>query len=313
MNRAIWDQPGATGPVVDLIDTELAQQGRVRTGPPELVRRWSISTVLLIPTDQGPVWFKAVPPVFAHEGALARWVASAQPRHAAAVLGSGPGWLLTEGLPEGGRDGTGRQEGPLAAAVRVQRASIGRSAELIALGCPERSPARITADLDLLVDRTDLLGGPEAQGLVAALPELTRLLEEADGDGTPTVLVHGDIQEENALWTGRSWALIDWTDAALTHPFAELARPLMQATPGQRARAEAEFTQAWADVLSPRAVSRALRLAPVLGAAHQVGNYVRIVEAVGATDGLDALLREWVRRLLAAAARTAPRPARGMM
>lgn len=313
MNRLARERPDGTGPVVDLIDTELSRQRRARTGPPEVVRRWSISTVLRVPTDRGPVWFKAVPPVFAHEGGIARWVASARPEHGAAVLGCGHGWLLTEELPDGSHDGTGPRGGPLRAAARVQLASVGRTAELTALGCPERGPARIAADLGVLADRAELLGDPAARDLTAALPALTRLLSELSDDGAPPVLVHGDIQEENALWTGRSWALIDWTDAAVTHPFAELARPLMHATEAQRASAEAEFADAWADVLPADTVSRALRLAPVLGAAHQVGNYFRIVESVGGVDGLGALLKEWVRRLLAAAARIAPEPARGLM
>ncbi len=246
------------------------------------------------------MWFKAVPPAFAHEGGIARWTAAARPEHGATVLGCGDGWLLTEELADGSRAGTLPQGSPLRAAARLQLASIGRTAELTALGCPDRGPDRIVADLEALTARPDLLGAGAARELTAALPGLTTALGALAADGVPRVLVHGDIQEGNALWTGSDWALIDWTDATVSHPFAELARPLMHADRAQRAHAEAAFTSVWSEVLEPDRIAHALRLAPVLGAAHQAGNYLRIVEGIGAADGLGELLGEWVRRLLVA-------------
>lgn len=287
--------------VLQPADEELARLGRERTGEPELVRHWSMSTVLRIPTGRGPVWFKAVPPAFAHESGITRWAAAAAPEHGVDVIGSGKDWMLTEELPDGGPMAHGH---PLRAAARIQLASVGRTAELTAIGCPERGPERLLAEFRALADRPDLLAREERRALAGALPRLSCVLRAANESEVPPVLVHGDLQKENTRWTGRSWVIIDWTDAAVAHPFAELARPLLDATEGERRAAESAFAEVWATALPACAVADALRDAPVLGAAHQVGNYLSIVDGIGGADGLLEALRGWVDRLVEAVART---------
>ncbi|MFD4242981.1 phosphotransferase [Streptomyces sp. NPDC058525] len=303
----MWVPPLPSTAVLNLIDTELARRGRVRVDEPEIIRRWSISAVFRVPTDRGgPVWFKAVPPAFAHEGRIAGWVAQTRPEHGARVVAHGDGWLLTENLGEVLKQESVQPHGhPLEAAARIQIASIGRTNELSALGCPQRGPTQLCAELDSLSRRLDLLEPHVAQSLETALPRLFQTLEPLEEDGLPNVLVHGDIQEGNAHWTGRSWVIIDWTDAVVTHPFAELARPLMNATGEERRLAEASFIRVWADVVPPSMVERGLRAAAVLGAAHQVANYRHIVDRIGGADGLQELLVEWLRRLLMASTNSA--------
>ena len=294
-----WNRPGALTAALELIDDHLARAGgRVRTGEPQIVRQWSISTVLRVPTDGGPVWFKAVPAGFAHEGRLTHWVWRAVPDHAAPVLGHGEGWLLTEELATQAPQPFATA---LAAAARVQLASVGRGEELRALGCPERGPRQLVAELTGLASRHDLLDDEVSRALTMALPAVADTLHPL-ADDVPLVLVHGDVQPENVGWTGSDWALIDWTDASLGHPFAELARPLMQASREERERVETAFTAVWSQVMGPDVVRRALAAVPVLGAAHQVGNYLRIVDRIGGADGLRELLHQWLDRLLLAVA-----------
>ncbi len=294
---ATYSLPGLPGTVLALVDAELARLGRPRTGVPEVVRAWSISTVLRIPTGRGPVWFKSVPPAFAHEGRVTRWAAAAVPEHGVQVIGSGANWLLTEEIPDGGTPTGGH---PLRAAARIQLASVGRTGELTAIGCPTRGAVELTRDLRTVAGRPDLLAPQERRALADALPRLAALLTAAEESGVPSVLVHGDLQPENARWTGRTWVIIDWTDAAVAHPFTELARPLLEATEEERRAAESAFTEVWSTVLPARAVRDALRDAPALGAAHQVGNYLRIVDGIGGADGLLESLQGWARRLIEA-------------
>ena len=66
-----WARPG--GPAVDLAWAEgvLAARGLARSGPPRQVRSWNLSSLWTLPLADGTsAWLKAVPPFFAHEGAV---------------------------------------------------------------------------------------------------------------------------------------------------------------------------------------------------------------------------------------------------
>ncbi|GAA3862009.1 hypothetical protein GCM10022227_19200 [Streptomyces sedi] len=284
-----------------LLDAELARVGRVRTGEAETVRHWSISLVLRAPTDGGPVWFKAVPPAFAHEGRVASWVESVRPAHSPSVLSHGNGWLLTREIAGAGTEPWSHA---LEAAARIQVASIGRTDELVRLGCPRREGALLRAGLVRLAERPELLASAERRQLAEALPRIAELLSAVEQDDVPPVLVHADIQRDNVCWDGNGWVVIDWTDAVVAHPFAELARPTMNATPRDRALAEAAFSKVWAKILPLPTLAEALRLAPVLGASVQVLNYADIVHRIGGAQGFSDLLRLWVERLLDATSAT---------
>ena len=56
------------------------------TGPVEQVRSWTVSTVMSVTTDRGTVYFKASPPMFAHEPVLTRALAERFPAHVPRVL-----------------------------------------------------------------------------------------------------------------------------------------------------------------------------------------------------------------------------------
>ena len=68
--RASWARPG--GPAEDLAwadaALELAQTPRV--APAVQVRSWNLSSLWRLPTNRRCTWLKAVPPFFAHEGAV---------------------------------------------------------------------------------------------------------------------------------------------------------------------------------------------------------------------------------------------------
>jgi hypothetical protein len=68
--RARWARPG--GPARDLAwaDEQLIAAGRPRQGPAVQMKTWNLSSIWRLPTSHGDVWLKAVPPFFAHEGAV---------------------------------------------------------------------------------------------------------------------------------------------------------------------------------------------------------------------------------------------------
>ena len=75
--------------------------GRSVTGEPQQFRHWSIASIWRIPTDGGDAWFKAVPPMFAREGAVIDLLAPSMPEHLPELIAmdAARGWTLMEALP----------------------------------------------------------------------------------------------------------------------------------------------------------------------------------------------------------------------
>ncbi|MFD4674797.1 phosphotransferase [Lentzea sp. NPDC058450] len=70
-----------------------------RTGPAVQVRTWNLSTVHRLPTANGPVWLKAVPPFFADEGAVIEMVAAHDPGLVPQVIARAPQRVLLSDEP----------------------------------------------------------------------------------------------------------------------------------------------------------------------------------------------------------------------
>ncbi|MFD7136158.1 phosphotransferase family protein [Streptomyces sp. NPDC059894] len=292
-----WQLPGWYGRMLALVDEQLGRLGTARVGRPRQVRHWDVSAVLRVVTDTRPLWFKAVPDVFGHEGALAHWVSEAVPRQAPGVPAFGNAWLLAEEMaPERGQPA----EHVIAAVARVQQASVGRAEELLKLGCPYRGPDTVPGAVAGLLRRTHPLSPAERDGLAQRLAKLEAVVAAVMDLGVPDTLVHGDIQPENARWTGDRWQIIDWTDGCVAHPFVELARPLMTADDTRRAEAERQFAAAWSAVLPHRILTEASRFAAVLGAAHQLETYRLMTDSIGAHPELVRLVHLWVSHLVEA-------------
>ncbi|WP_200260308.1 phosphotransferase [Streptomyces sp. HSG2] len=290
-----WQRPGWYARAMTLVDWQLGSLGFNRSGRPMQMRHWDVSAVLRIATDAYPVWFKAVPAVFAHEGAVMHWVSQVAPQHVPSVLAFGEAWLLTKEMPA---EQPEPAEPVLQAMARIQMASIGRTDELLALGCPYRGLGTVPDAIAELSTRTDLLSMAEILSLSSRHSDLKAVVDSVADLGVPDTLVHGDIQSENARWTGETWLIIDWTDACVAHPFVELSRPLMDANARARVLAKECFAGAWSDVLSEPAIKGALRAAPVIGAAHQLETYRLMVDSIGAHPELVRLLHLWVSRLV---------------
>ena len=68
--RLPYAEPGGPGRDLAWAAAALDDQGVRRTGAPQQVRTWNLSSLWRIPVDDGDVWLKSVPPFFAHEGAV---------------------------------------------------------------------------------------------------------------------------------------------------------------------------------------------------------------------------------------------------
>src|SRR4029077_3313109 len=131
--RAPWARPG--GPASDLkwADAILHALHRRRSGPGEQIKTWNLSSVWRLPTREGDTWLKAVPPFFAHEGAV---IGAIGPPFVPMPLGAEPGRALLGNVP-----GEDRFDAPtelmvemVVFLVKLQTKWMGRLTELLSLG-----------------------------------------------------------------------------------------------------------------------------------------------------------------------------------
>lgn len=194
------------------------------------------STVLRVPTADGPVWFKATIPAVGHEtallGELWRWSEHVQRPLA---LDGGRGWLL---LPDGGptlrRTMNGWEEwldDVLPRYVELQRATATHADELVALGVPDHRLAGLPARAEALRPG---LGEPTAT-----------LCERLAAAGIPETLQHDDLHSNNVFVDDGRVVFFDWGDSCVSHPLFTLVVLLRGVTHTFGAVDERRFLAVW--------------------------------------------------------------------
>lgn len=282
--RVPWGCFGWYDEAAAWIRRELAACGRRPVGPIEQTRHWAISAVLRVGTDQGPVWFKAVPAVFAHEPAVTALVARERPDDVVAVLAvdTARGWLLLGDV--GGvsaADDPADSAEPVARMAAVQRHFAGRVAELVAAGVPDRRLSTLPARL------ADALAAPEARRWLdvddrrvdALVTWVTAAAAGVAALGLPDVLVHGDFHPGNVVRTERGPAVFDWSDAAVGHPFVDVVTwtSWLRDDAAATDRVWDGMAAAWADVCPVDAVRHERPTLAGVVAAHHVVSYAAVV------------------------------------
>jgi hypothetical protein len=260
----------------------------------EQIRSWEFSCVLRVQTDQGELYFKALPRAYTNEVALVQQLAAWHPAHLPEVVGADPGrrWVLLRGCAgrclEDGAPLTDWQRAARAYA-QLQLASAMRVDRLRALGCHDRSPSVLRAAIGpLFADEAAFLLGDdnglssaELQRLRAWQPWFESACDELGASDLPLTLEHGDLWASN-IFVGRGEpTFIDWTDACLSHPFLSLGPLLRSAgwdphladhTAARRQIGDA-YLEAWSTCASPRRLRRLLGLAQPLAALHIAVTY----------------------------------------
>ena len=218
--RPPWARPGGIAAMVEWADGHID-----RTGPVSQVKSWNLSCLLRLGTTAGPVWCKAVPPFFAHEGAILRVVAGLRPGMVPPVLAYTPGLTLLGHVVGTDQWGAGPElaTAMVTALVDLQRAVTVE--ELLAAGLPDwRSPALLTA-LQRLCRRDDVratLASAEVAALDRLVDELPDRFVALDGCGMEPGLVHGDFHPGNWRAGAETLVLLDWGDSGVGHPLLDM-------------------------------------------------------------------------------------------
>ena len=232
-----WSNPPWRDDALAWVGDALAGPGHRVTGPVEpRVRPWSL--VWRVPTDAGPLWFKANNRATRHEAgllaALARLTPGAVLRPVAVDVDRG--WSL---LPDGGpslRDVLAGKKDlthwervlPEYAAVQVAVASHVR--ELLDLGVPDHRPERMPEELEVLLatESALLLGAENGMSrdqhdrLLAYRSDFAELCGRLAETGIPSTVQHDDLHDGNIFVADDGYRFFDWGDASIAHPFGTL-------------------------------------------------------------------------------------------
>jgi len=195
------------------------------TGPVTQPRIRPWSTQLIVPTDQGRVWFKACCPSMSFEPVLRQKLAELAPQAVAAPLGAdgARGWMLT--VDHGPNLGEAPTDVAWSAVIRraaeLQRRLAAHGPDLIAAGLPDCSPLTVPERFDGLIDALERLPAHAPHRLDAAeagsLRSRRRQLAEACSALAESpfgvTFQHGDLHLKNACGSVDDVRLFDFGDA----------------------------------------------------------------------------------------------------
>jgi hypothetical protein len=231
---------GAATDPADWIAAQVTAAGERMTGPIEEIHRRPWSTVLRAQTDRGPVFFKASSPALSREPAITAFLARRRPDVVPAPLAvdAERGWMLM--ADAGARlrelvehEGDARrwlEALPLYAGMQL---SLGDDvAELLAIGVPDMRlavlPKRYEALLDELaaVDGDGRVGSDvreEMRRLRDAIPLVEAKCAELAGYGLAETIQHDDLHDGAVYVRDGRYAILDWGDACVSHPFFSMS------------------------------------------------------------------------------------------
>jgi aminoglycoside phosphotransferase (APT) family kinase protein len=248
-----------------------------------------ISATARVPTaDGGSAWFKAVSPLFKAEVAITRLLHTAIPEAVPHVIASDEdaGWLLLDDVGPG-PVGFAATDEQLTAAIRrlvqIQVRTAGREEELRAVGVADRPLERLADDLAAAMDDPAEIEGPDVahRRLATVVEWVRRQSDWLAVVGLPETLVHGDFHVFNVIERDGEPVIIDWSDAAISHPLLEIGPWFGGAT---APRDPGGSWATWLDTLSSIGQVDALRgeRERVLGlaSAYQLVSYAAIVRGM---------------------------------
>lgn len=208
------------------------------------MRPWS--TLLRIPTSDGPVWLKASGPGTAYEARILQasqhWAVPQLPIPLA--VDADRAWLLLAdaGSPLRRELATSRNLRQWLAILpeyaQVQMALTPRVGEMLALGVPDLRPrtvpthyTRLLSDhVWLRLGASDGISRDDLHRLRQLTPQITRWSEQLEALGISPTLQHDDFHDGNVFVRrssrGVAYVFLDWGDASVAHPFGTLLASL---------------------------------------------------------------------------------------
>jgi aminoglycoside phosphotransferase (APT) family kinase protein len=247
------------------------------TAPPVQIRTWNLSSIWKIPTDQGLVWLKHVPPFFAHESSMLR--ALGDDARVPRLIAGEPGRMLLADVPgDDCYEADGEQlEAMLDTLISLQVEWIGREDELLALGAPDwRRASYVELAADVVARGAPSDDRSVLDAFVARLPSI---FDHLDACGVPDTFVHGDFHPGNVRWSQGCPVILDWGDVGVGHPLLDL--PAFIERVGDRAETlHARWMRRWAAAVPGSEPARAAELIAPVALMRQAIIYQRFLDGI---------------------------------
>jgi len=137
---------------------------------------------------------------------------------------------------------------------------------------------------------------------LASAPALVESCRRLDEIGPGPTLVHGDFHPWNVVSGSGATRVFDWTDAAVSHPFVDLATYVFRTRdPAVRRHLVDVYVDAWSKDFAEEQLREAAALGLVVGALYQVQTYRALLPTLmgeGAYDGMTGGDIQWLVRSL---------------
>ncbi|CAM3361214.1 phosphotransferase [Stackebrandtia soli] len=275
--RPTWARPGWHHAFVTWMRDAAAAAGATTVGDPRPVQHWALSAVWRLDTGEGAFYAKAIYGHPAHDDAPAHgfWHEPALTSLLSTEHGQGVpetvavdtdrGWILMRDMRVTTfGDRTDEPAAPaLTALADIQRHWAGRTADLTAVGCPDRRPSILYEQARELASDDD--------ALAEALPTIHRLCERLEHGPIPLSLMHGDYHDQNVgVRDDGVVVAYDWSDGAIGHPFLDVGVFLHRRAETERADLAAAYRDRWRDYADAIALRDLFDIASVLSCLNQV-------------------------------------------
>ena len=307
--RPQWSRPGWFARASSWMVDQMAADGRPAIDPPRQHQLWDLSVVLRASSADGQVFLKCSPELYGHEAVATQGLAAHMPGLVPEVIAvdGARGWLLMRdlGAAELGDQDPSLWDRGMVAHAGIQQSWLGRADELVALGLPVRSLPDLAAEVEALTVDAELMGRMPAdvrQQWLASAPALAESCRRLDELGPGPTLVHGDLHPWNVAVGPTTTRVFDWSDAAVSHPFVDLAAYVLRSGDlSVRRRLVDAYVGAWSGAGSEGDLQEAASLGLVVGALYQVQTYRALLPTLpgnGADDGLAGADLDWIKRCL---------------
>ena len=233
----LWTSEAFLGEAGAWVRLQCAAVGLTLDGSREQPHARPWSSAVAFGTDNGRVWFKVNGPGTSYEPALTVVLAMHVPdlapellavdleRGWSLMLDTGP-TLRSTASPEKLWD---RWADVLRRYAHAQLVLAAHVEDVLATGIhdvgPVAGPAAMRGLLGTLAERPEEeggLSGEDADRMEAVLPDFDRWCAELVASGIPSSINHDDLHSGNICVGPRGTRIIDWGDAALSHPFASM-------------------------------------------------------------------------------------------
>ncbi|MGI8908466.1 MAG: phosphotransferase [Candidatus Sumerlaeaceae bacterium] len=294
-SRTPWMRRGWIANAVSWMLDQLSRLAILPTGPVEQMRIWHRSAILRVPTNEGYVYFKALPPSPPAADSLAHELISQYAEYLPSHVAVDPhrGWSMIREPGSGSSSNGSSEEGwqeAIQALARIQRNSVNHVKRYLQMGLPDRRVGRMPTRVELLLGdlesiaphRSRALKDHEIQRLQDLEPRLKSDCARLATYRIPPALEHGDFFAGDAVIQQPGAIFLDWSEAAVSHPFFSVALNSTEsdgtlADASVRSRLRDTYLQAWSSFETPdrllEAFEIAYRLAPLHYAVtlHQMG------------------------------------------